>query len=85
MYRIYPVLYELTLIDYRNEKMKLNVWEKIAEELQHMLRVLVFKIYRLFDSSNHNTQKNIIHQKTWSGNQTKVIDVCFCSVCALFV
>ena len=36
MYRIYPVLYELTLIDYRNEKMKLNVWEKIAEELQHV-------------------------------------------------
>ena len=36
MYRIYPVPYDMTLKDYKNEKMKLNVWEKIAEELQHV-------------------------------------------------
>ena len=28
---------------------------------------------------NHDT----LYQRTWSGNQTKVIVVCFCSVCAL--
>ena len=32
---MYAVLYDMTLKDYKNEKMKLNVWEKIAEELQH--------------------------------------------------
>ena len=36
MYRMYPVLYDMTLKDYKNEKMKLNVWEKNAEELQHV-------------------------------------------------
>ena len=36
MYRMYPVLYDMTLKNYKNEKMKLNVWEKIAEELQHV-------------------------------------------------
>ena len=35
-YRMYTVLYDMTLKDYKNEKMKLNVWEKIAEELQHV-------------------------------------------------
>ena len=32
-YRMYTVLCDMTLKDYKNEKMKLNVWEKIAEEL----------------------------------------------------
>ena len=36
MYRMYPVLYDMTLKDYKNEKMKLNFWEKIAQELQHV-------------------------------------------------
>ena len=30
---MYTVFYHMTLKDYKNEKMKLNVWEKIAEEL----------------------------------------------------
>ena len=33
---MYRMLYDMTLKDYKNEKMKLNVWEKIAEELQHV-------------------------------------------------
>ena len=33
---MYPVLYDITLKDYKNEKMNENVWEKIAEELQHV-------------------------------------------------
>ena len=32
-YRLYPVLYDMSLKDYKNEKMKSNVWEKIAEEM----------------------------------------------------
>ena len=36
MYRMYAVLYDMTLKDYKNEKMNENVWEKIAEELQHV-------------------------------------------------
>ena len=37
IYRMYHVLYDMTLKDYESEKMKLNVWEKIAEErLQHV-------------------------------------------------
>ena len=60
MYRMYPVLYDMTLKDDKNEKMKLNVCEKIAEQQKNcsMLRVVVLKvwelmniyIYRLFDS-----------------------------------
>ena len=36
MYRMYPVLYDMTLKDYKNEKMNENVCQKIAEELQHV-------------------------------------------------
>ena len=36
MYRMCPLLYEMRVKDYKKEKMKLNVWEKIAEEVQHV-------------------------------------------------
>ena len=30
-FRTYPVLYDMSSRDYKNEKLKANVWEKIAE------------------------------------------------------
>ena len=31
---MYPVLYDMSLKDYKNEKVKANVWEKTAEEMR---------------------------------------------------
>ena len=37
---MYPVLYDMSLKDYKDEKMKSNIWEKIAEEM----RVIGFNV-----------------------------------------
>ena len=60
------------------------MFERRLQKNCSMLKVVVFKVWelmniyicRLFDSWI------MIHHDTWSGNQTKVIVVCFCSVCA---
>ena len=46
-YRMYPVLYDMSLKDYKNEKMKQNVWEKIAEELGVLGHCVQGKKYNL--------------------------------------
>ena len=33
-FRMYPVLYGMPLKDYKNEKVKANVWDKIAREMR---------------------------------------------------
>ena len=33
-FRMYPVLYDMPLKDYKNEKVKANVWDKIAREMR---------------------------------------------------
>ena len=70
---------------WHDEKMNENVWEKIAEELQHVTGYCVQGMgvdehlcMPTVWLVNHDTS-----WYTWSGNQTKVIVVCFCSVCAL--
>ena len=35
-FQTYPVLYYMSMKDYKNEKMKANIWEKIAEEMRMM-------------------------------------------------
>ena len=87
MYRMCPVLYDMTLKDYKKRRWNWMFWRRLKMNCS-MLRVVVFKVWELMNISvyiptvwlvNHDT----LCQRTWSGNQTNVIVVCFCSVCAL--
>lgn len=33
-FRAYPALYDMSLKDYKDEKLKGNIWQKIAEEMR---------------------------------------------------
>ena len=33
-FRAYPALYDMSLKDYKDEKLKANIWQKIAEEMR---------------------------------------------------